>query len=84
MLTASTGFLDTIGTSESAGGSAGQERLQRAHILQLNQVLAKQVTERSKRVAGECVRRERPRWRCLLSLLRRPQILYFIVCMFVY
>jgi len=57
MLTQSTGFLDTVGAS-SAGEQAGSprdsavsEKMQRAHILQLNEILARQVTEKSKRVA---------------------------------
>ena len=31
-----------------------EERRQREHILQLNQILAKQVMEKSKMVAGKC------------------------------
>ncbi|XP_037070856.1 translation initiation factor IF-2-like [Pollicipes pollicipes] len=68
MLTQSSGFLDTIGTvsttdhGSSPRGSVVTEKLQRAHILQLNEILARQVTEKSKRVAVEALATmERPR-----------------------
>ncbi|KAF0307381.1 hypothetical protein FJT64_002307 [Amphibalanus amphitrite] len=66
MLTQSTGFLDSIGTADHQGpsprGSVVTEKLQRAHILQLNEILARQVTEKSKRVAVEALATmERPR-----------------------
>ncbi|XP_043244246.1 filaggrin-2-like isoform X2 [Amphibalanus amphitrite] len=55
MLTQSTGFLDTIGSQTEPRvrpGVAATDKLQRAHLLQLNEILARQVTEQSKRVAA--------------------------------
>ncbi|KAF0298213.1 hypothetical protein FJT64_004463 [Amphibalanus amphitrite] len=58
MLTQSTGFLDTIGSQTGEKeprvrpGVAATDKLQRAHLLQLNEILARQVTEQSKRVAA--------------------------------